>query len=358
MPADEKVDPEKLKYYAKSVFDHMGGAVTAAMIYLGDHMGFYSQLRQTGPVSPEGLASRLGLSERWVREWLYQQAAAKVIEHDNDGLFWLSPEAVAVLADEEHPAFGAGTFCQLPATMGALEHLPESFKTGLGTPYDAWGEDMARGVERGFAPWYRNFLVPVAIPAMQMKDRLMKGIQVADVGCGGGVAILELAKAFPQSHFYGYEISERALERAEDNKKKSGVDNVEFHNAARHPMPSDGRFDLILTFDCLHDMTRPDLIMKQIREGISSDGAWLIADIKARATFEENVQKNPMAFMMYGISIMHCMSSSLSEEDGMGLGTLGLHEGLARELAENAGFKSFETLKINHPINAFYAVRP
>lgn len=358
MPADNKIDPDKLKYYAKSVFDHMGGAVTAAMIYLGDHMGFYSHLKEAGRVSPQDLANRMGLSERWVREWLFQQAAAKVIEHDNGALFWLSPEAIAVLADEGHPAFGAGTFCQLPATMGALANLPESFRTGLGTPYDAWGEDMARGVERGFAPWYRNFLVPVAIPALEMRDRLLEGIRVADVGCGGGVALLELAKAFPNSQFSGYEISERALERAEENQKGAGVENVKFHNASKHPMPSDGRFELILTFDCLHDMTRPDLIMNQIREGISDKGVWLIADIKARESFEENVAKNPMASMMYGISIMHCMSSSLSEADGMGLGTLGLHEGLARELAGNAGFKNFETLKISHPINAFYAVRP
>jgi ubiquinone/menaquinone biosynthesis C-methylase UbiE len=198
----------------------------------------------------------------------------------------------------------------------------------------------------------------VAIPAIGMEEKLSAGAKVADVGCGSGIALIELASAFPKSQFVGYEISERALDRAEVNRTAAGPDNLAFHNAAKHPMPGDGSFDLVLTFDCLHDMTRPDRIMEQIREGIADDGVWLIADIKARETYEENVAKNPMAAMMYGVSILHCMSSSLSEPDGMGLGTLGFHEGLAKDLAVKAGFGHFSRVKINHPINAFYTVRP
>lgn len=354
-----EIDPDRLKFFAKHLFDQLGGAMTAAMVYLGDHLGLFRTLQEMGTADSAALAEQTGLSERWVREWLYQQAASKIIESEGDGKFSLSPEGVAVLADENHPAFGAGQFCQLPATMGALHKLPEAFRTGRGLSYDDFGDACARGVERGFAPWYRNFLVPKAIPAIRgMKQRLEEGASVADVGCGGGVALLELARAFPNSSFTGYEISEHALDRAKVNREAAGVQNAHFHNALKHPLPSEGTFDLMLTFDCLHDMTRPDLIMKEIRGAIRDDGIWLIADMKARPTFEENAAKNPMAALMYGVSIMHCMSSSLSEPDGLGLGTLGLHPGLAEELAQAAGFTKFERAQIDHPINAFYVVEP
>ena len=134
--------------------------------------------------------------------------------------------------------------------------------------------------------------------------------------------------------------------------------SARFHDANREPLPSDGRFDLVTTFDCLHDMTDPGAVMKQIRAAIADDGVWLIADIKAHRSYRENVERNPMAAMMYGTSVLTCMSSALSEPDGLGLGTLGLHADLAREMAEQAGFTRFETLEVDHPVNAFYAVRP
>ncbi|MGE4607062.1 MAG: transcriptional regulator, partial [Myxococcota bacterium] len=124
------------------------------------------------------------------------------------------------------------------------------------------------------------------------------------------------------------------------------------------PLPTDARFAFVTTFDCLHDMTRPDQVMAQIRKAITDDGIWLIADIKAKASYEENVEKNPMAAMMYGSSVLTCMSSALSEPDGLGLGTLGFHPALAEEMVRAAGFREFEELDFGHPVNAFYVARP
>jgi len=353
------IDPDKLKDYAKLVFGALGGAMTSALIGLGDRLGLYAALVETGPVTSQQLADKTGLDERWIREWLYQQGAAGILEYRGDGCFELSPEGQAVLAEENHPAFGAGFVTQLPAQLAVTERLPEAFKTGRGLPYDALGPEGARGIERGLAPWFRALLVPRALPRVDgIVARLEAGVQVADVGCGAGVALLEMAKAFPASEFHGYELSTHALRRAEQNRTEAGVSNVHFHNVETEPLPDDGRFAFVTTFDCLHDMTRPDQAMAQIRKAITDDGIWLIADIKAKANYEQNVEKNPMAAMMYGSSVLTCMSSALSEPDGLGLGTLGFHPALAEEMVHAAGFREFAELDLGHPVNAFYVVRP
>ena len=208
------MDPDKLKHFAKNVFDAFGGAMTSSMIYLGDHLGLYRSLADGGEVTSEQLAQRCNLDERWIREWMHQQGAAGVLEYHGDGRFSLSEEGAAVLADESHPAFGGGFFSQLPALLGVVEKLPESFRTGLGLDYDALGAEGARGVERGLAPWFRSLLVPMALPRVEgLVEALELGSHAADVGCGAGVAVLEMARAFPNSEFHGYDISERALLR-------------------------------------------------------------------------------------------------------------------------------------------------
>jgi 2-polyprenyl-3-methyl-5-hydroxy-6-metoxy-1,4-benzoquinol methylase len=283
-----------------------------------------------------------------LREWLHAQGAAGVLEYAGDDRFGITPEAVAVLANERHPAFGCGMFSSLPDTLAVLDRLPEAFRTGVGLDYDAFGPEGARGIERGFAPWYRALLVPMALPRVEgLVPALETGARVADVGCGGGVALIEMAKAFPRSEFHGYDISKHALERAERNRAEAGVENVSFHDPREEPLPGDGRFDFVTTFDCLHDMTDPAAAMRAIRAAVASEGVWLIADIKARDGYEANVEKNPMAALMFGTSVLSCMSSALSEPGG-----------LARRMTEEAGFRRFEPLDLGHPINAFYVVRP
>lgn len=353
-----ELDPDKLKDYAKLVFGALGGAMTSTMICLGDQLGLYSALAEAESATSDELAARTGLSERWLREWLHQQGAAGVLDYTGKGRFVLSPEGRAVLADESSPAFGAGFFSHLPQTLAVAERLPESFESGVGLPYDAFGPEGARGIERGFAPWFRNLLVSFALPRVGITDQLADGATVADVGCGAGVAVVEMARAFPRSEFHGYDISRHALTRARANARDAGIANATFHDAASDPLPEDHRFDFVTTFDCLHDMTHPTEAVASIRRGLAEDGTWLIADIKSQPDYEANVETNPMAAMMYGTSVLTCMSSALSEPDGAGLGTLGLHAGLLEEMARAAGFTHFEEVDMGHPVNAFYVARP
>src|SRR5215471_6200814 len=353
------VDMEKVKANAERILGFLGGAVVSGMIYLGDRLGLYQALQGSEPVTSGDLAHKTGLHERWVREWLQGQAAAGLIDYKGKGRFALSPEAALVLADENSPLFLAGGFCALPAQMAVLERLPESFRTGLGLPYDALGPEGARGVERLLAPWYRTQLVPVALPKLNgVVSKLEAGAKVADVGCGGGIAAIEMAKAFPQSMFHGYDISKYALERAEANKAQARVTNVTFHNARQEPIPADASFDFISTFDCLHDMAHPEVIIAAIRKALKLDGTWIIADIHGQPTFEQNLADNPLAPLMYGFSVLCCMSSAMSEPGGAGLGTLGFPEPVARRMVAEAGFTRFKSHDFDNPINAYYEVRP
>ncbi|MGH9134978.1 MAG: class I SAM-dependent methyltransferase [Ilumatobacteraceae bacterium] len=367
MPDPFTADPDLVKLYAFQVFSKLEGAVTAGMIHLGDQLGLYRVLADADhPLTSAELADSAGLDERWVREWAYNQAAAKLIltvpdpARDGDDLrFALSAEATAVLASPDHPAFGMGMFHRLPQTMQTLERMPDSFRSGLGHDYDSHGPEGAVGIERSFEPWNRVYLLPVVLPALDgVVDALTAGADVVDIGCGAGGAALLMAEAFPASHFVGYDISQYALRRAEERRAEAGAANVTFHDPRQHPLPDDNSVDLVTTFDCLHDMTDPQGMMGMIRRAVAEDGTWLLVDIKARDTFAENVEKNPMAPLMYGISVLSCMSSALSQPGGAGLGTLGLPASKAEAMAREAGFTRFRKLDVDHAVNAFYEVRP
>jgi 2-polyprenyl-3-methyl-5-hydroxy-6-metoxy-1,4-benzoquinol methylase len=355
----QATEGERMRQYSQRVFGMLNGAVMSAFIYLGDELGLFRALADGKPATSDELAERTGLSERWVREWLRGLGAADILEYVGDGRFALSPEGSAILADEEHPASGIGLFTKLPRQIAALDQIAASFRTGLGLPYDAFGDQGARGTERGLAPWYKHSLVSDALPKLDgVVAKLERGAKVADVGCGTGTALIAMAKAFPHSDFHGYELSRHALERADENKRQSSVANLSFHDIRSEPLPADESFDFITTFDCLHDMTRPDQTISAIRRALKPDGTWLIADINGAPTYEENLERNPMTSLMYGFSVLSCMSSALSEPDGMGLGTLGFHEEVARKMCEEAGFTRFEPRDIPHPMNAYYEVRP
>jgi SAM-dependent methyltransferase len=354
------LDSDRLRSVQVLVFSKLEGAMTAGMIHLGDKLGLYRVLASgDAPLTSAELADRAGLAERWVREWAFNQAAARIVTVDDSERFSLSPEAAAVLADPANDVFGMGWFHDLPQAMAALETLPDSFRTGLGHNFDSRGREVAVGMERTFEPWNRTHLATDVVPELDdVKTKLTAGGRVVDVGCGAGGAVLLLAEEFPASRVEGYDISEHALARAADRLAGSGLTNASFHDARLEPLPADHSVDLVTTFDCIHDMTDPQGMIEQIRAALRDDGTWLLVDIKALDTFAGNAERNPMAPLMYGVSVISCMSSGLSEPGGAGLGTLGLSAARAEEMARTAGFTRFRTLPVEHPVNAFYEVRP
>ncbi len=363
MTTDRPLDADALKMFSFTVFSKLEGAVTAGMIHLGDQLGLYEVLAQSesGHTS-SGLAAAADLHERWVREWLHNQVAARIVHCDDlesdDPVFRLTPEAVAVLATPNHPAYGMGMFHRLPQTMAALKEMPTAFRTGIGHDYDSHGPEGAVGIERSFEPWNQAFLVPTVLPTLDgVVAKLDNGALVADIGCGAGGAALLLGRTFPKSTIEGFDISQFALDRAEERREDEGATNVVFHDPRNHPIASDARYDLICTFDCIHDMTHPTEMMTTIRKALKPDGTWLLVDIKAQDSLALNVTKNPMASLLYGISVLSCMSSAMSEPGGEGLGTLGLSASRAEQMAREAGFSRFTKLDVDHSVNAFYEVR-
>jgi 2-polyprenyl-3-methyl-5-hydroxy-6-metoxy-1,4-benzoquinol methylase len=353
-----ELDAKELGRFALKVWKYKEGEVVSLMIQLGDRLGLYRSLAGAGVVTPAELASRTGLHERWLQEWLRAQAAAGLIASDDGEHFELTPIGVAVLADEEGSLhFAAGAFARTPPP-GYVDKLCEAFRTGIGLSYDDLGPSAAHSTERSLGPWSRLALVPKILPALDgVVDELLAGAVVADVGCGAGVALCTMAAAFPASTFHGFDLSRHAIERAAVRVAELGLTNVELHQVRGEALPTEATFDLILTFDCLHDMTNPEGTMAAIRRAIHPDGTWLIKEIRGHAAFAENL-RNPLVAMMYSTSVASCMSSALSEPGGAGLGTLGLHRERCEDMTRRAGFTRFAVHDLDDPANLYYEVRP
>jgi 2-polyprenyl-3-methyl-5-hydroxy-6-metoxy-1,4-benzoquinol methylase len=353
-----QADPAAIEAMSDRVIGYLSGMTVSAMVYLGDRLGLYKAMQEAGPITSRQLASTSGLHERWVREWLHTQASAGLVEYRGDDRYELTPEQALVLADEEHPAFAAGGFALAFPLVQSWDRLLTAFTTGRGVPYNALGREHAEGEARFSGPWMRANLVPTILPALDgVVATLERGGRVADVGCGSGRALLEMAKAYPGSEFHGYDSSELAIGFANEHLAHTGLDNASFHRAAAQTLAADSSYDFVLTWDCLHDMTHPLAAMKAIRGAIKPDGTWLIVDINGRTTPEENYA-HPLAALLYSFSVLDCLSCSTCEDDGAALGTLGLPEPVARRMTAEAGFRRFAVHDFGNPLNAFYEVGP
>ena len=366
VPVANELDPDAVGLFAFNVWNYKQGEMVSLMIHIGQRLDLYRTMAGLGPVSSTELASRTGLDERWLREWLHGQAAAGLLDHHPDTGFELADVGAAVLADDRTSLFyAAGAFTAPPPSPGIVEAMVDSFRTGIGLTYDDRGPSAAHQTEQSLGPWVRLALLPRILPALDgVERRLDEGATVADVGCGSGVALLTMAARFGASRFHGYDSSRHAINRARVNAgaahlagDPNGDERVAFHLVDGAALPSEPTFDLVLTFDVLHDMVDPSGVASAIREAIRPDGTWLIKDIRCADTFEAN-RKNPMLAMMYGFSIEGCLASATSTPGGAGYGTLGLPPSTMEALCRDAGFTRFQVHDFDDPANLYYEVRP
>jgi SAM-dependent methyltransferase len=351
-------DRDLTTLFAVKVWGYKQGEMVSLLIHLGDRLGLYRALDGAGPVTADDLAQRTGLHRRWLLEWLKGNAAADLLESADGETFELTPEGAEVLAHEEPSLMFAGGAFTAPLDAAVVDDLADAFRTGVGLPYDRLGPSGAHRTERSLGPWARMALVPLILPALDgVHERLAGGGLVADVGCGAGVALTALAAAYPRSTFHGYELSRHALDRARERIGALGLDNIEMFHTRAEEMPADAGYDFVLTFDCLHDMTRPADTIAAIRRAIRDDGTWLIKDIRCDDSWQVN-RRNPMLALMFGFSVSTCMSSALSEPDGAGLGTVGFTTQVAERMTRDAGFTRFTVHDFADPANLYYEVRP
>jgi SAM-dependent methyltransferase len=352
------IDPDQLKRYSFAVWSYKQGEMVSLMIHIGDRLGLYKALTDAGPVTAAELAQKTSLQERWLLEWLRGQAAARLLEYHDGDRFELTAIGAAVLADEEASlAFAAGAFTGA-TPPDTVDKLIDAFRTGVGLSYEDLGPNAAHRTERMLGPWTRQELVPKIIPALaEVAEKLTAGAVAADVGCGGGIALITMAQAFPNSEFHGYDPSNHAIQRCEEKVAELGLKNVKLFVAGGEELPDSPTYDFLITFDCIHDMTQPAAVISSIRQSLKSDGTWLIKDIRSQPDFKDNM-RNPLLAMFYGFSVSACMSSALSEPGGAGLGTLGFNPEVAARMTREGGFTRFHEHDFRDPSNLYYEVRP
>jgi SAM-dependent methyltransferase len=353
--AEKALDWSEVKEFAGVMVNDLGAALQGALSYIGDRLGIFKELAAAGPVTSSELAERMGLSERYIREWLGAMTAAKYVNYDPaSSRYSMSAEHAMILADENSPFYMGGFIQMLVPHISMAPKLMEAFRHGAGVPQSEYPPEVFEAIERGTAPMYNHHLVDKWIPAMpQVVECLRAGGTALDVGCGSGRALIMLAQAFPNSRFFGYDAHPGSVERARANAVSAGVgERVTFEVVDCTKLPAD-RFDFISTFDVIHDSVDPSGLLSSIREALKPDGTYLMLEMNVSNRPEENI--NPLGRMMYSASTLYCMTVSLAH-GGAGIGAL-MGEDKARELVAAAGFSQFRRLPIKDAFSALYEIR-
>jgi SAM-dependent methyltransferase len=314
------VDGEKLEQFVFRAVDEVGATLNAALVVMGDRLGLYRALAGAGPLTPVELARRAGVAERYVREWLNAQAAGGYVEYDPaSGSYTLPPEQTVALTDTESPAYLPGFFQIALGSVIDSPRITEAARSGEGVGWHEHSHDVFEGCERFFRPGYNANLLPSWLPALDgVVEKLERGAKVADVGCGHGASTILMAQAFPKSTFVGSDYHDGSIETARQRAEEAGVgDRVVFEHAPAASYPGTG-YDLVTTFDCLHDMGDPVGAARHVRETLAEDGTWMIVEPMAGDRVEDNL--NPVGRAYYGFSTFLCTPASLSQEVGLALG--------------------------------------
>lgn len=348
------INQQALHALLGTMVTELGAAANGLLVIIGDKLGLYKALAEGALTSTE-LAQRTHTTERYVREWLAAQATSDYISYNAaEERFFLSPEQTAVFADESSPVFMTGGFHSLESIYVSEPQLTEAFRTGSGL---SWGDHCSClfcGTERFFRPGYEANLVSTWLPSLNgVVDKLTTGGKVADVGCGHGASTIIMAQAFPQSHFYGFDLHPLSIETAREHARTAGVANVSFEVAAGKGFAGDG-YDFVTFFDCLHDMGDPVGAMQHVRDVLNDDGTLMLVEPFAQDNLAENM--NPVGRVFYAFSTSLCVPSSLSQEVGLALGAQA-GEARLRDVATQGGFSQFRRAT-ETPFNLILEAKP
>jgi 2-polyprenyl-3-methyl-5-hydroxy-6-metoxy-1,4-benzoquinol methylase len=353
----EPVDQQRVEQFVHKVLGDTSATTTTVLGAIGDRLGLFRDLDAHGPATSPEFAKRAGIHERYAREWLSAMASAGYLAYEPaTGQFVLPAEHAPALAHEAGPVFFGGIWDMLLGMFQHVDKVMQSFKNGGGVAQSDYPDATYHGMDRFTAGWFENLLVSQWIPAVPaVQAGLERGIDVADVGCGRGRAVIKLSQMYPRSRVVGYDIYQPNVDRAIANAQAAGVaERVTFERLdASREIP--GLYDLITTFDVIHDAVDPRGLLRKIRQALRPDGTYLCLDINCSDRLEQNA--GPLGALFYGFSVMYCMTTSLAN-GGEGLGTCGLPESKLRELALDAGFRTVRRLPLENPFNNLYEVKP
>ncbi|NUP54090.1 MAG: methyltransferase domain-containing protein [Catenulispora sp.] len=349
------LDEQAVGEFTGRVLGDTAAAATVLMAALGDRLGLFKHLAVDGPADSAQLAARAECDERYTREWLRGMTAAGYLTREADGRFALPAAHVPVLAVEPGPVFFGGVHQELLGALQGYHELVDVFRRGGGIAPDRLDEDVWIGTSRFTAQWHQNMLVQQWLPLLpEVLPKLEAGARVADVGTGAGHALRTLATRFPQGTYVGYDENAAVLDRARRQADAAGLaGRIRFEICdAAAGLPE--KFAVITTFDVLHDAVDPLALLRSIRAALEPGGVYVCLDINCADDPDQNA--GPIATLMYGFSLLYCMTTSLAR-GGAGLGTLGLPEAKLRELAAEAGFREVRRVEMENPFNNLYALR-
>jgi SAM-dependent methyltransferase len=331
------IDEAKLEAFVGQAVVDMGAAISGLLLHLGDRLGLYKAMAGAGPITSAALAHRTGTAERYVREWLANQAAGGYVAYDPaEATYELPAEQAMVVANEDSPVFLGGAFETIASCYADHDAFVDAFRTGAGIGWHAHDHRLFSGVERLFRPGYAAHLVQEWLPALDgVVDKLRTGASVADVGCGFGASVVIMAQAFSRSTFVGFDIHEPSILAARKAAAQAGVNQrARFEVASAKDFSGRG-YSLVCLFDALHDMGDPVGAARRIRQALAPDGTLLLVEPNAGNALEHNL--NPVGRTYYGLSTVICTPGSLAQEVGLGLGAQAGERHLTRVLNE-AGF--------------------
>jgi SAM-dependent methyltransferase len=311
------LNPDRLNALVFQVVGDVGAAMSASLVLLGDQLGLYKALA-TGMMLPAELAEKTATNERYVREWLANQAASGYVSYNAElGMYFMTPEQTAAFADEGSPAFMPGAFQVVSAIAHGTDRMKDNFKSGRGLNWGDQHTHLFEGTERFFRSGYKANLLSSWIPALDgVQAKLSAGGDVVDIGCGLGASTILMAAAFPNSDFLGIDFHPASIESARKRAAEAGLTNARFEIAKATDFPG-GDFDFACCFDCLHDMGDPASAAQHVRQTLAPDGTWMIVEPMAADDVQGNL--NPVGRVFYAASTMLCVPNSLAGE-GAALG--------------------------------------
>ncbi|WP_329199042.1 MULTISPECIES: class I SAM-dependent methyltransferase [unclassified Streptomyces] len=342
--------------FHQRVISDAGAAVRGLTVALGERLGLYRALAETGPLTPAALAGRTGISPRYAEEWLHAQLSAGYVERDADaGTYALPAAHVPVLADPGAVTFAAGFFTALKALYATEDLLVDAYRTGDGVGWAEHDPALDTGMGSFFQPAYEHRLVPDWLPALEgVTAKLAAGGTVADVGCGVGHTTLLIAKAFPGATVHGFDYSEEAIALARQLADEAGLgDRVVFEVASADDYPGSG-YDLVTFFNALHDMGDPVAAAQHVHKSLDAEGTWML--VESNVSPADIDTQTPAARMFMALSAVMCLPVAVAQR---GPHALGNHSGeqAFRAIAEEAGFTRWRRAT-ETPVNAVYEVRP
>jgi SAM-dependent methyltransferase len=348
------LDETKVQAFLGKAVTDCGATLSSTLVVIGDKLGLYKAMAGAGALTPTELAQRTGTSERYIREWLLNQAAGGYVEYDAATQRYTLPDEHAIpLTDESSPYYIGGAFLIAAAVTRAEPRISEAFRTGAGMH---WGEHdpiLFVGTERLFRPGYAANLVQSWIPALDgVQEKLERGAKVADVGCGHGASTILLAQAFPQSRFYGYDVHGPSIERARELARQAGVADRTTFEVATSTDYAGRDFDLIAFFDCLHDIGDPADTIAQARRALAADGTVLLVEPMAGEHVEDNF--NPIGRFYSGASVLVCTPNGLATGH-TALGTVATEAAL-RDAVSAGGLTRFRRAT-ETPLNRIFEAR-